>query len=455
MSEHRQLLLAYYGDDFTGSTDALEALSVAGIKSALFFEPPTTEELRESHSDLRAVGVAGVSRSLTPEGMEAELPSVFERIRRLGAQLFHYKVCSTFDSTPEVGSIGRAVDLGQRVFASRFVPVVVGAPALRRYTVFGNHFATVDAETFRLDRHPTMSRHPTTPMRESDLRRHLAAQTARQIGLMDILRLSGTSAETDAHLAAALEANSEVVLFDVLDDRRLAEVGRVMWHERESGVNFVVGSSGVEYALTAHWRAIGEVAEEACFASPGAVERLIVVSGSCSPVTSRQIDYALKRGFVGVAVDVRKLVKRSEAEARRVVSCASAELESNHSVIIHTALGADDVRIGETTEALRARGLASNDAAKVIGTRLGSILRTLIERTRLRRVIVAGGDTSGYVARAVGVKSIEMIASLAPGAPLCRALLKNGSTNVLELALKGGQLGGEDYFVRARDGVRE
>ncbi|HVF27850.1 MAG TPA: four-carbon acid sugar kinase family protein, partial [Pyrinomonadaceae bacterium] len=89
---HRQLLLSYYGDDFTGSTDALEALSVAGVGSALFFEPPTLEELSERHGDLRAVGVVGVSRSWTPEGMDAELPGVFERIKQLGAGLFHYKV---------------------------------------------------------------------------------------------------------------------------------------------------------------------------------------------------------------------------------------------------------------------------------------------------------------------------------------------------------------------------
>lgn len=458
MSEHRRLLLAFYGDDFTGSTDALEALSVAGVRSALFFEPPTAEELREHHSDLLVVGVAGVSRSMTPEGMNAELPAVFERIERLGAELFHYKICSTFDSAPEVGSIGRAIDLGQRVFRSRFVPVVVGAPALRRYTLFGNHFASVNAETFRLDRHPTMSRHPTTPMRESDLRIHLAAQTAKRIGSMDILSLSGAPAETDARLAEVLEAESEIVLFDVLDDRRLAEVGRVMWDGRARGANFVVGSSGVEYALAAHWRAIGAVTEDARFQPPGAVERLIVVSGSCSPVTNQQIGYALKRGFVGVAVDGRKLIEEAEAEVERVVGRASAELKTGRSVVIHTALGADDKRINETTEALRARGLASRDAAERIGTRLGAMLRTLIEQTGLWRFVVAGGDTSGFVARAIGVKSLEVIASLAPGAPLCRARLKKDSSNVndssnpLEIALKGGQLGGEDYFVRARDG---
>lgn len=452
MNVHRKLLFAFYGDDFTGSTDALEALSVAGVRTALFFEPPTPDEMHGKYSDLQAVGVAGVSRSLTPEGMEAVLPAVFKGIKRLDARLFHYKVCSTFDSAPEVGSIGRAIDLGQRIFKSSFVPLVVGAPALKRYTVFGNHFATVDLETFRLDRHPTMSRHPTTPMGESDLRRHLAAQTNKPIALMDILHLSGAPDLVDARLTKVLEAKPEVVLFDVLDDARLAEVGRLMWMQRQSGVRFVVGSSGIEYALAAHWRATGTIAEHAEFKAPAVVEQLIVVSGSCSPVTKLQIDRALAQGFVGIAIDVSKLIEAPEREREFIVRQALSEIALNRSVIIHSAYGADDPRIKTTTEALRTRGFEAQAAAEIIGTHLGIILRTLIERTRMPRVVVAGGDTSGYVARELGVAALEMVAPLSPGAPLCQAGLLKSLSGTIEIALKGGQLGSADFFERARRG---
>jgi uncharacterized protein YgbK (DUF1537 family) len=114
--------------------------------------------------------------------MDAHLPQIFRALQVLQPSLCHYKVCSTFDSSPRVGSIGRALEIGQEIFASPYVPLVVGAPALRRYCVFGNLFATVNGETHRLDRHPTMSRHPVTPMAESDLRVHLAAQTSKRIG---------------------------------------------------------------------------------------------------------------------------------------------------------------------------------------------------------------------------------------------------------------------------------
>src|SRR5262245_39594009 len=154
------LLLTFCGDDFTGSTDSLEALTLAGGRAALFFKPPERALLAERFAGLEAVGVAGVSRSWSPDEMEVGLRPVFEQLRALGAPLLHYKVCSTFDSSPQVGSIGRAIDIGQAVLGGAWVPLLVGAPALRRYTVFGNLFATVGGTTFRLDRHPTMSRHP-------------------------------------------------------------------------------------------------------------------------------------------------------------------------------------------------------------------------------------------------------------------------------------------------------
>ena len=133
------LLIGYYGDDFTGSTDVMEALTRAGIPTALFLEPPTADTLTR-YPPLQAVGVAGISRSLKTEEMEAELHPIFSALKRLKAPLFHYKICSTFDSSPHIGSIGKAIEIGVSVFDPLFVPVVVGAPALNRFSVFGNLF---------------------------------------------------------------------------------------------------------------------------------------------------------------------------------------------------------------------------------------------------------------------------------------------------------------------------
>src|SRR5262245_1361247 len=131
----RELLLAYYGDDLTGSTDALEFICRAGAKAVLFIEPPTTEQLK-AFPQLDAFGVAGKTRSLSPPEMEKVLLSAFEQIKKTGVKHVHYKVCSTFDSSPDIGSIGKAIDCGHAVFNSMIVPVLGGMPALGRYCVF-------------------------------------------------------------------------------------------------------------------------------------------------------------------------------------------------------------------------------------------------------------------------------------------------------------------------------
>src|SRR4051794_41526492 len=102
-----RLLLGFYGDDFTGSTDALESLARGGVPAVLFLEPPEPEALRGRFAGVQAVGVAGVGRSLTPAQMEEDLPPVFERLPRAGPCGFPYQGCSTFHSSPRGGGIGR------------------------------------------------------------------------------------------------------------------------------------------------------------------------------------------------------------------------------------------------------------------------------------------------------------------------------------------------------------
>src|SRR5215207_6669485 len=104
-------VLTYYGDDLTGSTDVMEVLEWGGVPTVLFLEPPDAETVRQRFPHARAVGVAGVSRTMSPQEMDEHLPASFAALKGLGASYFHYKVCSTFDSSPTVGSIGRATEI--------------------------------------------------------------------------------------------------------------------------------------------------------------------------------------------------------------------------------------------------------------------------------------------------------------------------------------------------------
>jgi 3-oxoisoapionate kinase len=439
-----RLLIGFVGDDFTGSTDALESLTLAGMKTVLFTRPPTRESLA-SQPGARAFGVATTARSMSPDDMEQTLRPTFEAIARLRPRIVHYKVCSTFDSSPRVGSIGRAIDVGADVFKSTDVPVVAGAPSLGRYCAFGNLFARFGqgGEIFRLDRHPSMSRHPVTPMDESDIARHLARQTNKPIGLVDVTHVTRSPADARRAYQAVLANGARVVLIDLTDDSQLAAVGSLVAGE-SSDTRFVAGSSGVGSALTAYWRANGTIPSElpaipksgAAASSP-----VVVLSGSCSPVTSRQIEWALSDGFDDVAVDTPALVGDASAEraiADAVTKAVDAVSRGRHAVV-HAALGPDDPRV-TTTRAVCA------DADARIGVRLGRALRSILDRTGVRRVVIAGGDTSGAVARELGIESLTMVASLVRGAPLCRASAPGSPADGIEMSFKGGQVGPPEFF---------
>jgi uncharacterized protein YgbK (DUF1537 family) len=429
------LLLTYYGDDFSGSTDVAEALTFNGLATVLFLQDPSREQM-ERFAGYRAVGIAGVSRSQSPQWMAQHLPPIFERLKALGAPLCHYKVCSTFDSSPETGNIGKAIELGQQVFGSSYVPLVVGAPILKRYQLFGNLFATVDGETYRLDRHPTMKRHPVTPMDEADLRLHLARQTPKQVALVDILALRSSN---ESHLDAALAKGPEIVLYDVLDEDSLIQVGKLIWTRRPSKHTFVAGSSGLEYALVAYWRSTGQLPVLVPHAEPGEVDRIIVVSGSCSPATESQLRYAMEKGYAGLRLDARKLAGGDET--RRAIEAALRRLAEGRSVALYSALGPED------PELVRGEG----DFQRRLGSRIGEILRDILQRSGLRRAVVAGGDTSGQAGRQLGIYALTVVKPMAPGSPLCRAWA-DGPFDGLDIVFKGGQVGSENFFEKVRLG---
>lgn len=444
-------LLAYAGDDFTGSTDAMEAFTAAGVPTVLFLSPPEPHWVRR-FAGMRCVGLATTARSQGPEWMDAHLGAAFAQLKAFGAPVLHYKVCSTFDSSPVAGSIGRAIDLGTALMPGRWSPMIVGAPRLRRYQAFGNLFAIADGTGYRLDRHPTMSRHPVTPMSEADLTRHLAGQTARRIELIDFTQLkAGTAA---ARRNAVMGDDAPAVLIDVIDDETLAEAGRLVWQGRGEGL-FSASSSGLQYALAAHWRRLGLLPQTPSLPAADPVGAIAVVSGSCSPVTAEQIARARAQGFVTLRLDIARLLDpgAGNTEIDRVVTAAAEALDRGQSPLIHSAKGPDDPAVTGFNALAAAAGLSRSAAAGQVGTALGEAMRRLLGRApALRRIVVAGGDSSGAVAGALDIAALSIDAGLAPGAPLCRVWSDRPDRDGLQIVLKGGQMGGPDFFEAVRKG---
>jgi 3-oxoisoapionate kinase len=446
------LVLAFYGDDFTGSTDAMEVMAFAGLPTVLFLKEPTPAAL-ERFRHHRGIGIAGTSRSRSPEWMDEHLPPLLRTLFSLGAPITQYKVCSTFDSSASIGSIGRAIDLAMPMAGERWSPMVVGAPQLRRWQAFGNLFAGVGPIRYRLDRHPTMSRHPMTPMSEADLGRHLGQQTRREVALVDVVDMS--TGQADAVLKQAT-ADGRIVSFDVLDDATQAEVGRLIWENRGKGL-FSASSSGLQYALVAWWRAAGLLppAGSAELAAAGPVDRLLVLSGSCSPATGEQVGGAIDAGFVPCRVDTLRVADPATrgAEIERVVGAADLALQAGRDAIVFTARSPDDPAIGQLRDHCATTGVSVADAQQSLGDALGEIAFELTRRHTLGRLVVAGGDTSGRILGRLPIDALEAFAPLAKGSPICRAHSSEARFDGVELVLKGGQVGGPDFFISAKRGA--
>ena len=427
----------FYADDFTGSTDVLEQLASNGVRSALFLSPPSPTEL-ERFPGLEAFGIAGASRSHSPSWMSQHLPQIYGHLREFHAPIIHYKVCSTFDSSPEHGSIGRAIELGIEAFHPRFVPIVVGSPPLRRFVFEGQLFASApDGVIHRIDRHP-MSEHPVTPMREPNLRCHLQKQTTLPIGHIAHFEL-----DTDSNASQAVErelsAGNRVVIFDTVDRRSLEIVADVIWQSALEQPLFCAASSGLTTGLIDAWRKHRIIGTQRSAPAIAPSSPLLVISGSCSVATSRQVDWASRNGFATLHADPAQILDRRSSRKYRdnLVHQLTNLLTDGRDAILYTS-----------------RNKSRTDfAGEALGTALGLMLRKLLTATSVGRVILCGGDTSSHAVQQLGITALTWKASLQPGAPLCQAHFAKAHSRPLELVLKGGQVGSDDFFSFAK-GVR-
>nr|WP_221288534.1 four-carbon acid sugar kinase family protein [Amaricoccus macauensis] len=412
-------VLAFYGDDFTGSGAVLEVLSFAGLPTVLFLAPPTPADLAR-FPEARAIGLAGDARTWSPDRMRTELPAICASLRALGAPILHYKLCSTLDSAPGIGSIGTAAEVA--LAPGALAPLVVAAPEIGRWQAFGTLFARAgDGGIHRLDRHPTMSVHPVTAMDEADVLRHIARQTSLPLALAD---LNDLKSGRGLHRLTEAQRTGGILAIDVVDAETLAAAGDILWQAQ----GFVLGSQGVEYALVAAWRRAGLLPPAPTPERLAPTGRIAVVSGSCSPTTAAQIDAAEAAGFA--VIDLCP----GEPDWDAATRAALTALADGRSPLVATSRGQNDT-----------------GADPGLGAGLGRLLDRLIRETGITRSVIAGGDTSSAAARALGLTALTAETPIAPGAPLLRGHRAEGPG--IELVMKGGQMGPTDFFVHVRDGL--
>ena len=430
--------IAWYGDDFTGATDTLLNAAAAGLRALLFTRVPTPGQLRRA-GPLDAVGIAGAARSMDPAQMARELEPVGRFFASLEVPVLHYKVCSTFDSAPGIGNIAAAIAALRPHVANRFVPIVGGQPGIGRYCAFSNLYAAAGAggTVHRIDRHPTMSAHPVTPMHEADLRAHFAALGLPGVAGLHLPAYDGSAAALDAQLdalIAACDAHTSAVLMDLTQPAQLAAIGGLIWSRARQSRLLAVGPSSVVQALGAHWTHDSELpgATSAADAGTPPATPVFILAGSLSPVTARQASAATS--YIRLPLDAARLAG-DPAYTETCAAQALAHLRAGRHVLAGTALEAG------TEQSARQPANPHTVAAAC-----AALLKRVLAQMPLGRVGIAGGDTSSHAVQALDLWGLSHVRDLGPGVALTRARSDDPNLDGMELMLKGGQMGQTDLF---------
>lgn len=399
------VLACFVADDFTGATDALWQFQRFGLRSRLFTSVPDTVD-----DGYDVIGIATTARAAAEAGaVDIALPAL-RKLAALHPKLLQYKVCSTFDSSPNRGNIGAVIEAARaELFPGQSVPVLPAQPEFGRWTAFANHFASYAGATYRLDRHDPMRHHPTTPVDEADLRLHLGRQLPGEIGVLHTPLLGEDS--LDEAVARELGENRSAFVVDAIRNEDLVRFGSSL---RAAGSVFAVGSGGLSYGYAAAATGVTPAPARGVVTPPEGP--VLAVSGSCSPVTERQIRTAEDAGWLSVHID--------DADDR--VRAALAE--------------------GRHTVVYTARGASSDAAPGDLSRRLGVLGLGAVRDGLTRRLLIAGGDTSGDIVGMAGVTAIDIVTSIDVAGLVCRTFGGTAGLDGAEVVLKGGQVGGDDFF---------
>jgi 3-dehydrotetronate 4-kinase len=425
--------LGCIADDFTGATDLANNLVRAGMRVVQTIGVADAP----AAGDVDAVVVALKSRTTPPAEAVAQSLAASRWLKANGATQIYFKVCSTFDSTPR-GNIGPVLEA---LMDELDAPFTIATPAFpdNARTVFKGHLFVGDV----LLSESGMRQHPLTPMTDANLVRVLQAQLARaprgglparRVGLVDHRATGASAAAIGERVRTLKEEGISIAIADAIANDDLLRLGAAV-----KDLPLVCAGSGLAIGLPANF---GIVASGAATALPAVSGFRAVVSGSCSEATQAQVAHFARGG--GAARRVDPLALGSAGVPAELVAELGdwAEREwasdADRPVLVYSTAA---------PEAVAAAQSAAGDVGQRLEALLAAIARALVERGA-RRLVVAGGETSGACVQALGVRQLRIGAQIDPGVPWCHAapaLAPDG----LHLALKSGNFGGVDFFSRA------
>ncbi len=395
-------------DDFTGASDIALTLAEAGFRVAQFIGVPEGP----ADAGLGAAVVALKSRTAPVAEAVAASRSACRWLLAQGAEQIVFKVCSTFDSTPN-GNIGPVLDaLAHDLGAARTI-VCPAFPENGR-SVYQGHLFVAD----RLLSESGMQHHPLTPMTDPDLRRVLAVQSARPVGHIS----AGTVMAGSRRIRAAMEAGTGHLIVDAITNADLIAIGQAA-----KGETLLCGGSGIAIGLPANFGAVATQPQWQPVRGPA-----VVLSGSCSSATLAQVE-----SFRRVAPHLEVTVSAVVDGALSAAAVAHWIMQQKSTPLVYSSARPETVRAAQSALGLERSALA-------IENLFAEVAAILADRG-IKRFVVAGGETSGAVVNGLRAAVLDIGPRIAPGVPLVRVC----DARNIGLALKSGNFGGRDFFSEA------
>lgn len=420
------LVLGCIADDYTGASDLANTLAKSGLHTVQTIGIPT-DDLQLANID--AVVVSLKIRSMPASQAVARARDADRWLRAHGADHVMYKICSTFDSTDQ-GNIGPVLDALSTDAGETAVLVTPAFPETGR-TVYQGHLFVGSVP---LNESP-LKDHPLNPMRDSNLVRVLARQSSAPVGLADLASVARGPAAIRSKLIGLGSEGIRGVIADAVFEHDLESLGTAALDTRIS-----IGASGLGLGLARGLITAGRVKRNDADASRQAhVGGLAAcLAGSCSQATLEQVTRA-EQDMPVLRLAAEQLLAGA-AEAGRALDWAFARIESGPVLIASSAVPAEVSRL----QALHGR----ESAGHAIEQSLATIAEGLVERG-VRRLVIAGGETSGAVVDRLRIPAFQIGPEIAPGVPVLRTI--GGDRGDMLLALKSGNFGGVDFFTDALD----
>ncbi len=411
------IALGAIADDFTGATDLANTLVKEGMRVVQVIGVPADDL---DFGDADAIVVALKSRTAPVEEAIAESLQALAWLQAQGAGQILFKYCSTFDSTSD-GNIGPVADAIRKALDTDFALICPAFPANGR-TIYNGVLFVGDLP---LAESP-MKDHPLTPMRDSNLIRLMEAQSSGRAGLIP---LPVVRAGANAILAKIAEMKSQGMSYgviDALDETDLRTIGKAA-----ASHAFITGGSGVALGLPENYRDAQQIIVQQSAAVPTIQGRAVILAGSCSTATRAQLELA-KSQWPCSKIDIDHIAAGDDVVGK-LVTWAIAQ-PAGTPVVIYGSADPQEVNAIQATYGVERSGKMMEDTLGEIAVRLSN--------AGFHRLVVAGGETSGAVVSALGVKLLQIGPEIAPGVPWTQTL----GTHPLALALKSGNFGKPTFF---------